>query len=368
MPGVNAIGQELNFEAEIQTWEGFGDDKAIYSSELICAYDPNDKQVFPTGYTKDNYTLFGDTLEYMIRFQNTGNDTAFTVVIRDTLDESLDLNSFDFIASSHNCRPQIKLNERLAEFYFDDIYLPDSFVNEPDSHGFVKFSIVGKENLAEATVIENNAGIFFDFNPPIVTNSVTNTMVSVIPDPPVLAVSPGFIDFGEMTMDEAIYLPEYLTFTNAGDLDLEVQYRLFDSPHFKVDEMDEWNVEPQTSADFAVYFTPQTIGSFTDTLTLITNVGTLPIPVKGTATEATGILHLSASAFQLFPNPNQGQFVLQNKTNESFSYKIYNALGQLIIEQKATGNYEEIVLAEAGLYVVMVETERGVWVEKVVVK
>ncbi|MBK8874326.1 MAG: hypothetical protein IPN13_10540 [Bacteroidetes bacterium] len=26
----------------------------------------------------------GDTLEYLIRFQNTGNDTAFNVVILDT--------------------------------------------------------------------------------------------------------------------------------------------------------------------------------------------------------------------------------------------------------------------------------------------
>lgn len=68
------------------------------------------------------------------------------------------------------------------------------------------------------------------------------------------------------------------------------------------------------------------------------------------------------------PNPNQGQFFLQNKTNEDFSYKIYNALGQLIIEQRATDIYEVISIAETGLYVVVMETDNGVWVEKVIVE
>jgi len=171
-----------------------------------------------------------------------------------------------------------------------------------------------------------------------------------------------------MIMDEAIYTPQYLTFTNAGDLNLEVRYRLFDSPNFGVDELEEWLVEPQTTADFPVYFRPQSIGDFTDTLTLITNVGTLPISVKGTALQPTGIPHLSNSDFQIYPNPNQGQFVLKTKNEMPFSYKIYNSLGQLIIEQKSANNNEVINLAEAGLYVVMVETEDGVWVDKVVVE
>ena len=126
-----------------------------------------------------------------------------------------------------------------------------------------------------------------------------------------------------------------------------------------------WEIESDTITDFLNnsiqvpnsdfnFYATNTLGCSTDTFKFFfNNINTLKSNLK---------------PFTIGPNPNQGQFVLQNKTNESFSYKIYNALGQLIIEQKATGNYEEIMLAEAGLYVVMVETERGVWVEKVVVE
>jgi hypothetical protein len=42
------------------------------------AYDPNDKQGFPTGFGAKHYIRPGTELEYLIRFQNTGTDTAFT--------------------------------------------------------------------------------------------------------------------------------------------------------------------------------------------------------------------------------------------------------------------------------------------------
>ena len=81
----------------------------------------------------------------------------------------------------------------------------------------------------------------------------------------------------------------------------------------------------------------------------------------------SSILNEINTNLKLFPNPVNNTLNIAGP-HEISTYKIYNALGQLIIEQKATGNYEEIMLAEAGLYVVMVETERGVWVEKVVVE
>jgi len=181
MPGVDNLGDTLVFEANIETWEGFGDDKAILSAELICAYDPNDKLVLPTGVGPENYTLFEDTLAYTIRFQNTGNDTAFTVVIRDTLDANLDLASFRPISSSHTVSTSLEISSRIVTFTLDNIYLPDSFVNEPASHGFVKFEIKPNTNLVNFTPIANTAGIFFDFNPPIVTNTVSNNFTDNIP-------------------------------------------------------------------------------------------------------------------------------------------------------------------------------------------
>jgi hypothetical protein len=69
----------------------------------------------------------------------------------------------------------------VAIFHFEDILLPDDKTNEEASHGFIKFRIKPKSGMAENTVISNKAGIYFDFNPPIVTNNVYNTFVSKIP-------------------------------------------------------------------------------------------------------------------------------------------------------------------------------------------
>jgi uncharacterized repeat protein (TIGR01451 family) len=59
--------------------------------EVGSSYDPNDKAASPRGLGDDHYILPNEPLNYTIRFQNTGNDTAFTVVIRDTLDMDLDI-------------------------------------------------------------------------------------------------------------------------------------------------------------------------------------------------------------------------------------------------------------------------------------
>ncbi|MBP6811684.1 MAG: hypothetical protein KA138_09190, partial [Saprospiraceae bacterium] len=62
----------------------------IQCLENTGSYDPNDKQGFPKGYGSAHYIRPGTPLEYLIRFQNTGNDTAFTVRIVDTLSAWLD--------------------------------------------------------------------------------------------------------------------------------------------------------------------------------------------------------------------------------------------------------------------------------------
>ncbi|MEL6141909.1 MAG: hypothetical protein AAFU67_09855, partial [Bacteroidota bacterium] len=49
------------------------------------SYDPNAKVAYPTGYGERHYIEEGTKLTYDIYFQNTGTDTAFTVIIRDTL-------------------------------------------------------------------------------------------------------------------------------------------------------------------------------------------------------------------------------------------------------------------------------------------
>ncbi|MCH2046408.1 MAG: T9SS type A sorting domain-containing protein [Saprospiraceae bacterium] len=140
----------------------------------VFAYDPNDKAAQPEGYGATHYIEKNTPLDYRIRFQNTGNDTAFTVVLKDTLSTHLDLSTLQMGVSSH---PYTwALNGQELTIRFDNIMLPDSNVNEPASNGFVKYTIDQLPNLPLETRIENTARIYFDFNPAIVTNTTFHTI------------------------------------------------------------------------------------------------------------------------------------------------------------------------------------------------
>jgi uncharacterized repeat protein (TIGR01451 family) len=156
-------------------------DSLINAATVTCSFDPNDKSVTPAGVQASNYTLMNDTLEYLIQFQNTGTDTAFTVVIRDTLDNNLDMNTFELIDASSPVQTQLSQLTRVVTFTFNTILLPDSNTNELLSHGFVRYRIRAIQGLPAATAITNTANIYFDFNSPVATNSTLNTLVYVIP-------------------------------------------------------------------------------------------------------------------------------------------------------------------------------------------
>ncbi|GHA56354.1 hypothetical protein GCM10007389_04930 [Pontibacter akesuensis] len=154
------------------------DEEAEASEECMLitdSYDPNDKLVTPVGRTSENYTSTGTALKYKIRFQNTGTDVAYRVVVVDTLSEHLDLSTLQVGAASHAHRLEVSGKGRpVLTWTFDNIMLPDSNANEPGSHGYILFSIKPKADLPEKTAVENFADIFFDFNSPVRTNVTLN--------------------------------------------------------------------------------------------------------------------------------------------------------------------------------------------------
>jgi len=148
----------------------------IDCEEIIGSYDPNDKLVTPTGVGDSNDIYEGDELTYKIRFQNTGNDTAFTVVLVDTLDvEYLDISTIEVLNSSHPYTLAVE-DAQILTFTFNNILLVDSTKNEPESHGFVTFKIDQNTDNQIGDVIENKADIYFDYNEAIVTPTVFNTL------------------------------------------------------------------------------------------------------------------------------------------------------------------------------------------------
>ncbi len=138
------------------------------------SYDPNDKQgtpqLTPAQVAEGNY------IDYTIRFQNTGTDTAFTVVIADTLSNLLLANSFQMIESSHTCKTTI--NDNIVYFEFFNILLPDSNVNKIASNGFVRFRVKPVTTVVNGNQIPNKAAIYFDYNSPIITNTVATQIAT----------------------------------------------------------------------------------------------------------------------------------------------------------------------------------------------
>jgi hypothetical protein len=117
-------------------------------------------------------------LNYTIRFQNSGTFLAENVVVIDTLSANLDVSSLRNVVASHSFTYDVS-GQGVLTFNFNNIMLPDSGTDEPESHGLIQFTIDQHPSNNIGTVIENTAEIYFDFNPAIVTNTIVNTIVTV---------------------------------------------------------------------------------------------------------------------------------------------------------------------------------------------
>jgi uncharacterized repeat protein (TIGR01451 family) len=145
-------------------------DTTTVNTLIICGCDPNDKQVSP----QTAFITLDSTLNYLIRFQNTGTDTTFKVVVIDTLEATINPSTFKLQATSHPC--QVFRENNILKFVFDNILLPDSNTNEPLSHGFIFFSVNVVDNSSCMTVT-NKAHIFFDANADVETPYSFTTFV-----------------------------------------------------------------------------------------------------------------------------------------------------------------------------------------------
>ena len=140
-------------------------------SIIVGSIDPNDKLVFPEGVLP-----FDNPLTYKIRFQNMGNYPAESIVVYDTLQPTLDVETLCKIETSHDAIFTI-LEGHILKWEFPFIELPDVEHNEPESHGYVQFEIFPAKNISANTTIENTATIIFDYYQSTVTN-VTSIRVN----------------------------------------------------------------------------------------------------------------------------------------------------------------------------------------------
>ncbi|MBI1225229.1 MAG: T9SS type A sorting domain-containing protein [Bacteroidetes bacterium] len=163
-----------NFSRGFVTQLPYGDEEAflsVFCDESVNSFDPNVKKAFPKGLGAHHFIQNTTALDYQILFQNTGTDTAYLVVVRDTLSPNLDPLSLRPGPSSHPYTFNLE-NGNVAVFTFENINLVDSTTNAEGSIGFVQFNIAQALGNTPGILIENNAAIYFDFNDPVITPTV----------------------------------------------------------------------------------------------------------------------------------------------------------------------------------------------------
>jgi uncharacterized repeat protein (TIGR01451 family) len=172
-PGSTPAGTQISFSATVSHPD---DPDTVFNTatgtgEVLNSYDPNEKNA-------DKPTMVdpsvAETFTYKIHFQNDGNMEAFNIAIRDSISANLDLSTFEVVGSSHNVSAMVNPHSREITFSFADIHLAPSSLDLAASQGYVIYRIRENEGLPVGSAIANTAYIYFDFNPPIVTNTTYN--------------------------------------------------------------------------------------------------------------------------------------------------------------------------------------------------
>ncbi|WP_116106300.1 CRTAC1 family protein [Lewinella sp. IMCC34191] len=176
--GLNTFtGEMLSFSAEVYLTAGDTDpanNVLLRDVEVVGAFDPNDIAVLPKGEGNEGWVDADGWLTYRIRFQNVGTYYAANVRIENPLSEYLDPATLEVVGASHNV--SVSFSNGVLMAYFDDIMLADSSTNEAASHGTFKYRIKPKQNALGGERILNRAAIYFDFEKPVLTNTVLNTL------------------------------------------------------------------------------------------------------------------------------------------------------------------------------------------------
>lgn len=151
-----------------------------YRLPASASMDPNWIQVYPVGTCVERYVVQEEPLIYTIHFQNTGNAPAIDIAIIDTISRYLLPSSIQVLGQTHPIITEF-LSDSVIRFRFDNIFLPDSASDPMGSQGYVCFKIQPDTTSIPPFELSNSAAIYFDFNPPIITNLVSNSIVDAIP-------------------------------------------------------------------------------------------------------------------------------------------------------------------------------------------
>ncbi|MBK8244017.1 MAG: T9SS type A sorting domain-containing protein [Saprospiraceae bacterium] len=171
IPQNTPLGDSFNIFGIVETLNDINtiNNSINLQGVIVNSHDPNYKTVnantLPLNYPNNQELI------YTIHFQNTGNDSAYHVMLVDTLSPFLNPGTIRIINSSHTNEFTL-LGNNILSISFPDIALVDSLHNFDASSGFIQFAIKPLPGLPVGTFIQNTASIYFDQNSPILTNLV----------------------------------------------------------------------------------------------------------------------------------------------------------------------------------------------------
>ncbi|WP_290701706.1 T9SS type A sorting domain-containing protein [Lacinutrix sp.] len=170
----------LNFTASISPTsndQNPNDNTFNLAQIVVNSFDPNDKTVLQG--SEITLPQASEYLNYVVRFQNTGTASAIKVIITDNLDSKLDFETLRPVSSSHDYSLRV-IDGDFLEFTFDNINLPAQQDDDAGSNGFIAFKIKPKTDVQIGDIINGKANIYFDFNAPIITNTVATEIVTTL--------------------------------------------------------------------------------------------------------------------------------------------------------------------------------------------
>ena len=381
---------------------------------VVASFDPNQKGAFPQGEGVHHFiSPTQNLLHYTLDFQNTGNYPAGFIVLRDTLDPSLDAFSVQLGVYSHPYTVTLQ-NDNILVFRFDNINLPDSMTNEPESHGFVTYSIQTQPGLPLGTAIHNSAAIYFDFNEPVMTNTTLHTVYL----PPFADIDNATACEGQdITTNVSNGVPPYIFSWSNGTTDPNNQtgtfttsfpvfgtYSVFVEDMYGVVSNGNTVSVSQVPADAGFSYTingntlsltpnvvinanylwdfgngqTSTLVSPTFTATQTQHIITLTITNDcGTISSnqtfiATAIASPNQGKIRISPNPmtEQAELIVDFPTQKPYSVIITDITGKIVKQWEGISQEKMIIRKEmlsAGTYFVQIKGENG-YIEKLIVR
>lgn len=283
-----------------------------YIFPVLNGYDPNDKKVYPIGECNPHFVYNNEKLIYTIRFQNTGNSTAYHVQLIDSLSPFIQPGSLRILGSSHPLRVHFDY-DAVVRFDFDSINLPAAMFSPTESIGYVIFEFDQVPNTPHGSEITNKAEIYFDFNPAIVTNEVFNT------------VTDG---------------------SHISEIDTLVVFAL---------DSTTWNNQTYTQSGIYSHYSLNQYGC--DSVSYLN----LNISSLGLSTYTFD--------FSIHPNPSDGKVTIQTTNTEEFELMVSGLDGKSVLTTKFSGTSEiDLGYLAPGTYLVSCKLNGAERIKRIVIK